>query len=318
MQESSGKKPMQEGDFSFWLPAEDTTISIGPDEPDLDVPQIPIPIRGKFDTDSQPSEKAMGEGIYEYLCLFPDCDHADEYVHILKRAFPFLFDDIASELILLDVKGVDLDGIRRKLALLKILLHLDPDNFGLLFKAGVACYEQALDYAVLHLVENHLHQARMLFERARKINNSDPANLNYLGQVCYLVGSYHQARMYWQLAVKILGDDSAATGITRYLDKISAGTLPDPPLVVSLAQVGEALALFDQGESQDALDRMEMVAQKGSLVTELPNPEFYYLLGLCREKCHNNEGAKVAFGQALLLDQNHQPSREALSRVENQ
>ncbi len=269
-------------------------------------------------TDAAPGEKAIGEGLYEYLCLFPECDHADEYVRILRQAYPFLINDIASELIVLDVKGVDLEGTRRKAVLLKILLHLEPENFGLLYKTGVTCYELSLDYAELQNVDSHLQQARILFERARKVNATDPANLNYLGQVCYLTGHYHQAKVYWQLAADNLEDETSVAAILRNLGKITHASLPDPPLAESLRQVGDALENYNQRHYSEACIQMEAIAQNGSLLTELPDPEFYYLLGLCREKCHDRDGAGNAFRQALALDQHHQPSLDALARVDSE
>jgi len=60
---------------------------------------------------------------------------------------------------------------------------------------------------------------------------------------------------------------------------------------------------------------MEHLAGESGLPQEMPNPEFFYLLGLCRESCQNFTGAERAFQQALQVDSTHEPSVAALARV---
>ena len=302
--------------FDFWLPQEGYALTIGPDDSDLPLPLIPIPIKTQdFFADSSPSEKAIGDGLYTYLCSFPDCDHGQEYAYILKQAYPFIFSDIAAELLVLDVKDVDSEGGRRKLALLKILLYLDAENFGLLFKAGVACHDLSLSYAEIFQAESHLQQARAYFERARKLNPAEPANLNFLGQVCYLQGSYHQAKLYWQLAIQNIDDQKIISRLQYFLDRIESKNLPEFPLVKSLNMVAVAAKNYEEGFYSDAHRLMESIAEEGSLPDQLPNPEFYYLLGLCREKCHNISTARQAFEQALTLEPTHPLAIDAIDRV---
>ncbi len=274
--------------FEFWLPEEGYTLSIGPDQPDLSMPVIPVPIQSQdYSSQTTPSEKAIGDGLYAYLCTYPDCDHASDYALILKQAYPFLFSDIAAELLVLDVKDVDHAGTLRKLALLKILLHLEPENFGLLFKIGVVYHDLSLSYADIYHVENNLHQARIFLERARKVHPQEPANLNYLGQVCYLLGKYHQAKLYWLSALKNITDQSVVVRLNKLIGKIDSGDTPGKPLVDNLKQVAEAVSLYDAGQYRDACNIMESLEVDSSLIDELPHSEFYYFLGLCREKCQN-------------------------------
>ncbi len=304
-------------EFSFWLPEDGYSLVIGPEEPDLVVPSVPLPIKIQdFNAATTPGLKAIGDGLYEYLCQYPDCDHGAEYATILKQAYPFLYSDIAAQLIVLDVKGADVEGTRRKLALLKILLYTEPDNFGLLFKTGVACYDLALCYSVISDVDSYINQARVFFERARKLNATDSANLNYLGQVCYLQGRYHQAKIYWQSVVQALDDQTTASRLRYFLNKIDVGDIPVAPLVDSLRAVADALAYYEAGHYGEALRLMELLVRDGSLMNELPNPEFYYLLGICREKCHNTAEARDAFDRALLLDPEHQLAKDALLRID--
>ncbi len=305
-------------DFEFWLPEEGYTLTIGPDQPDLSMPVIPVPIQSQdYSSQTAPSEKAIGDGIYTYLCAYPDCDHASDYALILKQAYPFLFSDIAAELLVLDVKDVDHAGTLRKLALLKILLHLEPENFGLLFKIGVVYHDLSLSYADIYRVENNLHQARSFFERARMVNPEEPANLNYLGQVCYLLGKYHQAKLYWLSALNNIAEESIVARLQQLIDKIDSRLAPSKPLIDCLKQVAEAASLYDNGQYAEARTIMESLVADRQLIDELPNSEFYYLLGLCREKCHNITLARVSFESVLKLAPDHQMARDAIGRIDH-
>ena len=304
-------------EFAFWVPPENMTLSIEDDE-DLEIPQVPLPLRAEeCPAQGQPTEKAIGDGLYEYLCLFPDAEHAAEYARILQRAYPFLISDIASDLLLLDFKEVDSDGLRRKAALLKILLQVTPEHFGLLQKLGIACYDLALNYAELHRVRDHLAEARRWLEKARRQRPEDLTTLNYLGQICYLNGAYHQARLYWQIALKSLEEEASRQVLEERLERIAAGRLPDTPLVEDLAATAEAVAHYNQGCFAEASATLEELDKAGRLYTELPNAEFYYLLGLCRQRCADRSGAFRALQTALDIDPQHAPTRAVLEALDN-
>ena len=316
MKSTSPINSIDSADFQFWLPPEGMTLSIGPDSPDLDVPQIPLPIRtADLTVGQQPSEKAIGDGLYEYLCRFPACDHAADYARILEKAYPFLISDIGSQLILLDVKAVDADGLQRKIALLKILHYLDPDNFGLLHKIGVGYFDLAHNYGELLHVQMYLRDARRWLEKARRSKAMDTANLNYLGQVCYLAGNYNQAKLYWKIAADQLAEGASKEELTQRVEKIVAGQLPNEPLVENLEAVGVALEHFAVEEFSQACNIMEDLAGNSSIGVELPSTDFFYFLGLCREKCQNLPGAKDAFSRALTIDPEHEPSLDAQKRL---
>jgi hypothetical protein len=60
------------------------------------------------------------------------------------------------------------------------------------------------------------------------------------------------------------------------------------------------------------LDRLE---EQGRLPRELPSAEFYYLLGLCREKTDDQAGAFAAYAQALDLDPACAPALDGRERL---
>lgn len=309
-------EPIDPRDFRFWTAPEGMTLTTG-ENTEITVPRIPLPIKtvDMPDGSSAPSEKAIGDGIYEYLSRFPFCLHAEEYAKILHQAYPFLISDIGSQLILLDVKQVKPEGLKKKIALLKILNYLESDNFGLLYKIGHAYFDLGLHYSELAQVKFQLKEARVWLEKARRVNANDINNLNLLGQVCYLNGAYHQARLYWQIAANQLEDDAIKAELTTKLARIEAANLPEQPLVDSLENIAAALEQVKLEEFESARDILEHHELVGDLTRELPNPEFYYLLGLCREKCEDDSGAFEAYSTAIKLDKNHQPAQDALNRI---
>lgn len=302
-------------EFCFWNPPTGMTMTTGEDT-EIAIPQIPLPIKTVDMPDSSdPTEKAIGDGIYEYLCHFPFGQHAAEYAKILQKAFPFLISDIASQLILLDVKNVEPEAQIRKISLLNILHHLEPENFGLMYKIGSAYFDLALNYGELTRVKSHLAEARTWLEKARRINNDEVSNINLLGQVCYLIGSYHQSSLYWKRAVELLEEGEVQNELQAKLTRIESSILPEKPLTESLEIVGAALEYINSEEFAQAREIMENLEAVGDLPREMPNAEFFYLLGLSREKCDDPSGAYEGYEMALSLDKNHQASQEALGRV---
>jgi tetratricopeptide (TPR) repeat protein len=310
------KEPFDPVEFRFWYPPEGKKLTIGADKKKIYVPQIPLPIRSADMSDSSdPSEKTIGDGIYEYLCHFSFCRHAAEYAKILQQDYPFLISDINAQLVLLDVKAVESSGLQRKIALLKILHHLNPDNFELLHKIGIAHFDLGLDYSELDHVVQQMKEARSWLEKARRQAPDDLKNLNYLGQVCYFNGDYHQAKLYWQMVVDKLEAGEAKDELVVILERIISGDIPEQFMVESLETVGAAMEYFNLEEYQDACDIMEKLVEAGSLPRELPSPDFFYLLGRCREKCKNLSGAFESFSIAEELDKNYAAARQALERV---
>lgn len=308
-------QPLDPEEFCFWDAPEGMTLTISENE-EIHVPQIPLTIRiTDMPETGIPTEKAIGDGLYDYLSRFPFCLHAAEYAKILQQAYPFLISDIGSQLILLDVKNVSPDGIKRKIALLKILNYLDVDNFGLMHKIGVANFDLSLNYTELSRVKFHLKEARTWLEKARRVVADDLNNLNYLGQVCYLNGAYHQARLYWQIAADQLQDGEAKEELLSRLARIEANNFPEPFLVDSLETVAAAMEYIQIEKYLEARELLEMLEIVGDLPRDLPNAEFFYLLGLCRENCDDPSGAFESFSLALNLDKNHQSSQQALERI---
>ncbi|HMB15662.1 MAG TPA: hypothetical protein VKN62_05040 [Pelovirga sp.] len=303
--------------FVFWTPPAEMTLSIGADE-HLNLPQIPLPLCAADTPDDPsliPSERLIGEGIYAYLCVHPDTEQASFYANILRQAYPFLISDIGSQLLLLDLRPHDDVALQKKIPLLKILLRLDENNFGLLHKLGVAFFNLAIHPKHLIAASNQLKCARLWFEKARRNCPQDINNLNYLGQVCYLSGNYHQAKLYWQNVVNQLDNEKEQSQLQERLDLIAQGGVPAQPLQYQLEEMGQAHQLFDSGEVSQAYELVEKLVHQGDLLHELPGADLFYFIGICREAANDLAGAYEALTMATRLDDKHDPARTALRRV---
>ena len=61
---------------------------------------------------------------------------------------------------------------------------------------------------------------------------------------------------------------------------------------------------------------MERLEEEGSLPREMPNPEFFYFLGICREKAEDLAGAFESYTKTLELDPDHKSAQEAIDRIQ--
>ncbi|MBW6510476.1 MAG: hypothetical protein K0A94_13170 [Desulfuromonadales bacterium] len=303
--------------FIFWTPPEGMTLSIGEDD-QLELPSIPLPLCATDTPDDlsvAPSERHIGEGIYAYLCANPETEQAVVYANILRQAYPFLISDMGSQLLLLDLRPHDDVALQNKIPLLKILLHLDERNFGLLHKLGTCCFNLAVHPDHLITAGDQLQSARQWFEKARRVRQQDVNNLNYLGQVCYLSGNYHQAKLYWQHAVSQMDNETERVQLQQRLALIEQGGAPGQPLQLQLEQLGQARQLFDSGDMPAAYELVEKLVHQGELLRELPGAELYYFIGICRESANDLAGAYEALTMATRLDDKHEHARTALKRV---
>ena len=310
------EQPLDPVEYAFWLPEEGLTITTGPDNAEIAVPQILLPIHAAdLQNAPNPSEKMIGEGIYDYLRRFPDCPNNSEYARILKAAYPFYISDLGSQIIMLEAKEVDPPYIRRKINMLKIFALIDADNFGLLQKIGSAYFELALIYTELINVRREFSVARLWLEKARRIQPEELSNLNHLAQICYFSGGYPQAKLYWQIIHDKLEDSPSKVELATRIEKIVSGNLPKQPMIDSLENIGVAMEHYNVKEYAEACIIMERLEEEGSLPAELPNPEFFYFLGLCREKTEALAAAFESFNKVLELDPQHEAAQQALDRI---
>ncbi|WP_303721631.1 hypothetical protein [Malonomonas rubra] len=310
------EQPLDPTEYSFWLPPDGMTLTTGPDNEEIVVPQILLPVHNNaLKKSPQPSEKMIGEGIYDYLRRFPDCPKADKYAQILKTAYSFYFADIGSQIIMLEAKEVDPPYIRRKINLMKILALVEPENFGLLQRIGIAYFELSMIYSELINVRREMAAARQWLEKARRLQPDEIGNLNYLAQICYFTGAYPQAKLYWRIIADKLEEGESKSELLKRIERIETEQMPEQPLIEKLEAIGAAMEHYHIEEYAEACIIMERLEEEGTLLCELPNPEFFYFLGLCREKTEELAAAFESYNKVLELAPQHEAAREALDRL---
>ena len=153
-------------------------------------------------------------------------------------------------------------------------------------------------------------------QRSINIAPQDTTTLNVLGQICYLMGDYPAVLRYWQGVVDQIPDCSARQLLQQRIAKISSGHHPRSPLIDDLEAIGIATEHFSVQEFDAAAEIMNRLEEEGVIPAELPSPEFFYFLALCREKIGENSSAFEAYGKALEIDPAHQAAREGIDRIQ--
>jgi tetratricopeptide (TPR) repeat protein len=301
--------------FSFWHPPTGHTVESGSESTDFILPAIPLPVLTHKLEEGAPSSDTVGSGLYDYLRQFPDCPYNSEYAALLRDVWPHYISDMAAMIVMLDHKEVDAPYIRRKIAGLKILLLLNTNNIGLQQQLGIAYYDLALNYVELCHCRLHLTKAIGYFSQVDKALPDDPANLNYMAQIDYLLGDYPKAVERWQLLSAQVKDEETQSALAARIDAVKDRDLPEHPLLVDLESIGEAMQLLASGEPGEARTILETLEQEQVVTIEFPNPEFYSLLAISRERSGDPAGAQAAFATALEIDPAHKASLDGMDRL---
>lgn len=309
-------KPLDPIEYDFWTPEPKTVVKVGPEEVSVFLPEILLPInRADLEEGGRPTDKQIGVGIYNYLRRFPDCPLNSAYAKVLKDAYPYYISDLGSQIIMLEAKEVDPPYIRRKISYLKILALLESDNPGLLLRIGIAYFELALIYSELIHVRRELMNAVSWLKKSLLQVPQDLNVLNYLGQTCYLLGDYSAVTRYWQGVVDQLPEGESRQILQQRLQRVASADLPVRPLAEDFESVGVAMEHYHLNEFDEAKVIMDRLEEEGSIPNEMPSPEFYYFLGLSREKAGDSAGAFDAYTEALEIDAEHEASLEGRERI---
>ena len=315
MYEYDQPAPTSKLDYRFWTPPPGTTVPVGAEERPVALPNVPLPVHRQALAEGAPSADAIGNGVYDYLRQFPDCNNNRVYAELLRDAYPHFLADLGAHVVMLDHKEVDPPYVKRKINFLKILALLEPDNAGLQQKIGLAWFHLALSYTEMAESRSHLQQTLKHLHRALELQPRDPATLNVLGQADYLLGDYPAAQRSWRQLLERMEHSPAQQALAARVEKLEAAEMPERALVEELEMVGQALELCGHeefGEGRKLLDELE---EQGALPQELPAAEFHFLLGYCREKTGDAAGAFAAYDQALAIDADYQPAIAGRERI---
>ena len=302
-----------DGDFLFWTPGVGDVVMVGPERRAFPLPQQPLPIPIHACKDGlRPDDDALGAGIYEYLRRYPDCEGGYDLVDLLRNAYPHYLADVAAQVIMIEEKEVDAPFIRRKITGLKILslLEAQPQLF---YQLGRSYFDFATMFVELAHCRNHLQAAREYLRRSLLLDGQNPAALNLLAQIEAWFGMRGEAFHLWQQAAALVAEPTRSALLQQAENQTQS--LMESPLVDELEALGETLVLIGSGAFGPALVILERLQEQGRVMAELPCPEFYYLLGHCREESHDSGPALVAYLQALDLDPDFLPAQTGFARL---
>lgn len=300
--------------FTFWRPPIDSVIHVGAKQQPISLPQIPLPIKNEA-MDGEPTDNAVGEGLYDYLRQFPDCLHNREYAELLRDGYAHFLADLAAHVVMLDKKEVDPAYVFRKLTYLKILRLLEPDNTGLLWQLSQGFYALAMTFTELPQVRHHLLNAMRYGQDLLKLKPTDPAALNLLAEVDILFGDYPSAISKFRRLLESLNDKNLAERIDIRLESCIEFGFPDHPLVDDLECLGEAMQLYAAKEFHQAKQLLERLEEDDYFIGELKSADFLCLLGMCRNMTDDRAGAFDALSQALEMTPDHEQAREVLESI---
>lgn len=262
----------------------------------------------------EPTYDAVGRGIYHLLRANPDLPGADRYAVLLKEAYPHLLAELATHLVMLDKKDVDLPYLDRKISYLKVFALLEPDNHRFPLEIGATCIEQGLSLAALANTTVLLYRAEKYLLKAFQLQPDDIQTRHQLGEVFYLLGRYAEAAGLWSEIIHQL-PAAVADKISRRLEQISSGNLPLVPPVDYLQAVGVALEAFELGDWEECAAIILDVMDAISRFEELPLAEISYLLGLCYVRLDIPLYAEQYLRQALQLRPDYPEAEHELKQL---
>lgn len=302
--------------FIFWQPPEGYEIHIGADQETFLLPQLSLPVKIKdLEGEEHPTDNAIGEGVYDYLRQFPDCEDNVAYAELLRDAYSHYLADLAAHAVMLDAKDVEPAYIYRKLNYLKILRLLEPENSGLLWQLAHGFYSLAMTFAELHQVRKYLLQSMRFGQDLVKMKTDDHAALNLLAEVDILFGDYPMAINRLGRAIELMPEGPVKEKVQARLETCTMVGFPEHPLVDDLERIAEAMELYAAGNYELATEILERLEENQYFISELRSADFLCFLGMCRLKMEDRAGAFDALSQALELEPEHAQAKETLASV---
>lgn len=263
---------------------------------------------------AEPSYDAVGRGIYQLLRQNPDLQLAGRYASLLREGYPHLLAELATNLMMLDKKDVDLPYLDRKINYLKIFALLEPDNHRFPLEIGATFMEKGLTLAAMGNTTVLLYQAEKYLRQAYLIKPDDIRTRHQLGEVSYIIGRYEEATGLWESILEQVTADVAGR-LTGRIERIRSAKLPLVPPVDYLQAVGMAIEAFEVDAWEEAAAIILDVIDPLHQFDEFPLAEIYYLLGLCYVKLDIPLYAEQYLRRALQLRPDHGVAEQELRQL---
>lgn len=282
----------------YQLTARDGKVEISFDD-------VPIPLLKEDHSGDEPSYDAIGRGVYHLLRANPDASFADRYAAVLRDAYPHLLAELATHLVMLDKKDVDLPYLDRKIAYLKIFSLLEPENPRFPYEIGSTFFDKGMHLAALGNTTLHLFAAEKFLRKSYQLSPDDVQVSCLLGEVCYLLGKYDDTSRLWS-GIKTELSPESADRISLRLKLIAEGGTPSVPAVDYLQAVGIAMEAYEAEDFEEAAAIILDVMDAVSAYDEFPLAEINYLLGLCYVKLDIPRYAEQYLREALSIRPGYQ------------
>jgi tetratricopeptide (TPR) repeat protein len=303
--------------LTYFFPPEDALLSARDGRVAIAYGDLPIPLldedHASLVEGELPSYDSVGRGIYQALRLAPDCRFSDRYAEIIRDAYPHFLSELVTHLLMLDKKDLDPAYLDRKVAALKILALLDPDDASIPFAIGRCCLEKGTTLALAQDATRNLSEAVIQFERALTLGNTDRSLPVLLAESCYLLGKYGRACDLWRDILQTGAGAEEQEAWRRMLDAVETGNLPRVAPVDYLEAAGFAFELHQQGEYEDAGAILSDILADEVFSTQFPLPQLHCLLGDCCGKLGFHQAMLDSYGRALQLDPGCEAARHALA-----
>lgn len=301
--------------FTFWMPPEGAAVLAGAERQPLALPACPLPLHGRVVRPGGPSDAEIGQGLYDYLRQFPECEGNSVYAGLLRDAYPHFITDLAAHAVMLDAKTVEPAYVLRKLTCLKILRLIQPQNPGLLLQLCRGYFNLSLEFSELARSRQHLREAMRFGQELLAASPEDPNALSLLAEIDLLFGDVPAAVGKWQRLAARIDDPDTLARIEARIALQSRDSCPERPLVDNLETVAEAMRLHAEGDDEQATALLEQLGQDRQFTAVFPSADFHWLLGLCRKGCGDIGGAVCAWQQALDIEPGHAAARAELASL---
>jgi tetratricopeptide (TPR) repeat protein len=263
---------------------------------------------------SVPGYDAVGRGIYQLLRANPDAVGSSHYAQMLQQAYPHYLSELASHIVMLDRKDVEVTYLDRKINYLKIFALLEPENAEFPFEIGKTLLDKGLRLSALHLSTVSLYRAADYLEKAHQLQAQHLSIQNTLGEVYFLLGKYDRAASCWS-GISGEMDAAAAEKLAVRLKKIEAGELPRIPAVDYLEAVAVAIGLYEREQYEESAAILQDITDDTVFCEEFSLPELYYYLALCCKNMAMPRYAEEYLQEALRLNSGYEEARSELERL---
>jgi tetratricopeptide (TPR) repeat protein len=263
----------------------------------------------------EPGYDALGRGIYQALRTDPGCRYGEQYAALLKEGYTHYVSELASHIIMLGEKDVEVPYLDRRVNLLRIFALMEPDDAHFPLEIGATLLEKGCRFSALHLSTVTLFKAEEYLKRALELSPGEPRAASTLAEVCFLLGKYETAASLWRQILPGLSAEAAAE-VNARLGRIERGELPKVPAVDYLEAVGCALSLKEEGASEEAADIFADIMADQQFTSEFPMAEIPYLYALCCIDLRRERDARTLLRRALRMNPDYAEAKSALEQLE--